>query len=168
MAAANPTKSTPRPRAAAARKPAAKPKPESIDAEVVDEESAPTPSETVDEQLDQDALRAELLADLPELLPAHRLRARARAGFDRLIMHATVGNVFRKDGMLSFDLNKPADVERYDAFLEFVAEIDEWAETIAIDPEAYADWSAGKDGEVFMALFMEYQRALGESRGSAN
>lgn len=165
MAAANPTKPTTR--KPAVRKPAA-PEAEVIEAEIVDEESAPTPSESVDEQLDQDALRAELLADMPELLPAHRLRARARAGFDRLMLHATVGKVFRKDGMLSFNLSKPADVERYDAFLEFVSQIDEWAETIAIDPEAYADWSAGKDGEVFMALFMEYQRALGESRGSAN
>lgn len=160
---------TPKPpaRKTAARKPA---KP-AVEATLEPDETdlaVPTPSEVLDEKLDQDALMAELLGDLPELTPAYRLRARQRAGFDRLKMHATVGGVFTGDGILTFDMTKPGDVKRYDAFLEFVAEIDEWAESIAYDQDAYAEWSAGKTGEHFMAIFMDYQVALGESRGSAS
>ena len=158
---------TPKPtaRKTTTRKPAAA---DAAAVDEVDEVDVASPSELVDERLDQDALRAELLGDMPELTPAYRLRARQRAGFDRLKMRATVGGVFSGDGMLTFDLTKPKDVDRYDAFLEFVAEIDEWAESIAVDPDAYAEWSAGKGGEHFMAIFMDYQVALGESRGSAN
>lgn len=124
------------------------------------------PSEIIDDQLENDATEADALAGLPELLPAHRFRARHRVNFQNLQLEALKSGVFGGDGALEFDTSTPEGIERYQALLDFIATVDEWAETIAIDADAYADWAAGKDYNSFIALFVKYQRELGESSRS--
>lgn len=59
-----------------------------------------------------------------------------------------------------------ADDPRMAQLLDVLADIDEFAESIAIDPEAYVEWSYGKGYEVFTALLSKYSSAVGESSAS--
>lgn len=127
---------------------------------------APKPSEAIDAQMERDALYEELLGDMPALLPPVRFRISHRHDFDNLSLEAAKSKAFDGDGELEFDMNKPEDIERFQALRRFVASIDLWAERIAEDPVAYAKWSEGKTEEHFMALFRKYQDALGESSSS--
>ncbi|WP_136057239.1 hypothetical protein [Microbacterium sp. K24] len=131
---------------------------------------APKPSEVVDAELEQAELFAELLADLPPMRPATRFRVRHRNDFANLVLDAAKSGAFAGEdsGPLEFDSAKPEDIERLQKLNEFVACIDEWAETIADDPEAYAEWSEGKTHDHFMALYITYRDALGESKSSAS
>lgn len=124
------------------------------------------PTDIIDDQLDTDATEAEALAGLPALVPAHRFRARHRVNFQNLQLEALKSGVFGGDGALNIDTSTPEGIEHYQALLDFIATVDEWAETIAIDADAYADWAAGKDYNTFIALFVKYQRELGESSRS--
>lgn len=129
---------------------------------------APKPSETVDAQIERDDLAEELLSELPELRPAYRFRLAHRNAFQNLSLDALKSGAFDGEGALEFDLSKPEDIERFQKLQKFVESIDEWAESIAIDPAAYAAWSEGKTEEHFMALFVSYRDALGESKSSAS
>lgn len=170
MAAATTTKNTPA-RAAGARSTKAKPapvvEPDAIEPDAAEEPTEQTPSQAVEERLDQAELRAELLDGMPSLRPAYRFRIRHRNDFNNVTLEAVKSGAFDRDS-LEFDLAIPADVEDFQKLQEFVATIDEWAESIADDPEAYAAWSEGKNEETFMALYVEYRNALGESRGSSS
>ena len=122
------------------------------------------PSDAIDEELEAKELRAELLADMPSLRPAHKFRLRHRNAFKNLTFEALKKGVF--EGDLNYDMSKPEDIERYQAMQSFVESIDEWAESVADDPDAYAEWAEGKTEETFIALFVTYREALGESSSS--
>jgi hypothetical protein len=130
----------------------------------------PKPSEVVDAEQEAAELRAELLGDMPVLRPPHRFRLGHRNAFTNLTLDAAKSGAFDGngdgDGMLEFDLTKPGDIERYQKFADFVASVDDWAETIAEDKDAYAEWSEGKTEEHFIALYMHYRDELGKSRSS--
>ena len=132
--------------------------------------TAPKPSEVIDAEMEQEALRRELLADMPALRAPHRFRLGHRNAFTNLTLDAAKSGAFDGngdgDGMLEFDMSNPADIERYQKFADFIASVDTWAETIAEDPEAYAAWSEGKTEETFVALYMQYRDALGKSSDS--
>jgi hypothetical protein len=170
-----PKKTTTR-RPAAASKPKAEPAPEPeevLEAEVVDEPDVDpademTPSERAEAIAARDEMIAELLDGLPALREPHEFRHRHRAEFERLQLFAMDSGAFDGDGSLTFDTRKAEERKRYDAYLEFISRVDEWAESIAVDPAAYTEWSQGLDSEPFMALFMKYRDALGESRRSAS
>lgn len=156
----------------AAKKPATRTRAaKSVENDVVEaeptEDAAPTPSELADQKIEREELRRELLADLPPLRPAYRFRLRHRNAFANLSLEAMKSGAFDRD-TLEYDLTDPADIEDFQKLQKFVESIDEWAEGIAEDPNAYAEWSEGKTEEHFMALFATYQAELGESRGSAN
>lgn len=69
--------------------------------------------------------------------------------------------VLKKDDATSIDLSD--DQEAMFAVMEFAEKVDEWAETnIAIDPEAYREWSEGKGHDVFFALINGYAGVLGK------
>jgi hypothetical protein len=140
---------TPAKKPAATR--AAKPKPE----------PTPTPSEAVDAAIEREELRRELLADLPALRPAYRFRLAHRNAFHNLSLEAIKSGAFDRDDM-AYDLSKPKDIEDFQKLQKFVESIDEWAESIAEDKDAYIAWSEGKDEETFMALFATYRADLGE------
>lgn len=129
----------------------------------------PKPSEVVDANMEQEELRRELLADMPALRPAYRFRLGHRNDFMNLSLDALKSGAFEGNGELEFDPeNKPEDIDRLQKLNNFVASIDTWAEGIAEDPAAYAEWAEGKTQEHFMALFVEYREALGESGSSAS
>lgn len=59
-----------------------------------------------------------------------------------------------------------ADDPRMPLMLDVLADVDEFAESIAVDKEAYVEWSLGKGYEVFSALLSRYASAVGESIAS--
>lgn len=126
----------------------------------------PKPSEIIDQEQEAAELRKELLADMPALRPARRFRLGHRNAFHDLSLEALKSGAF--EGDMEFNMDKPEDIERFQNLQKFVVSIDEWAESIADDPEAYALWSEGKTEEHFLALFAEYKDALGESQRSAS
>ena len=126
----------------------------------------PKPSEIIDAEQEAAELRKELLSDMPPLRPAHRFRLSHRNAFHDLSLEALKSGAF--EGDMNFNTDKPEDIERFQKLQKFVVSIDEWAESIADDPNAYALWSEGKSEEHFMALFADYKEALGESQRSAS
>ncbi|KJL39907.1 hypothetical protein [Microbacterium trichothecenolyticum] len=158
-----------KPAAPRTRKPAA-PKPAPVVDEVV--ETPPTPSEAADMVIEREELRRALLAELPELRPAHRFRLGHRNAFHNLSLEAMKSGAFDRE-TLDYDLTKPEDIEDFQKLQKFVESIDDWAESIAVDVDAYVEWServgnGDSAEETFMALFSTYQADLGESRGSGN
>jgi hypothetical protein len=59
-----------------------------------------------------------------------------------------------------------SDDPRMPLLLDVLADVDEFAESIATDSDAYVQWSLGKGYEVFTALLMRYASAVGESSAS--
>lgn len=100
---------------------------------------------------------AELLKDVPELKPAAKFRQRERS---RLLgISVALEPYIQDDGTVALD-----DPETKRAFLNYLADADEFFESIAVDRDAYIAWSEGlKNSEqVYGALLAEYQGALGE------
>jgi hypothetical protein len=122
-------------------------------------------------RLEQDAI----LADMPELVPPYRLRFRDKARFRSLLLDVAASGVFdgidagdTEGGELEVDKNSidPEMIDRVKHIDQMCGDIDEWAESVAIDRDAYIEWSRGKDYDVFFAILNRYQDALGESTGS--
>ena len=111
----------------------------------------------------------ELLADMPSLIPPAKLRIRQRNTIMKLAL--SLRDLMPDDGdeAVSVDLDldnlEGADLEK---LLDAMADIDDFAESIALDKTAYAEWSQGKDYEVFSALLSRYSSAVGESNSSAS
>jgi hypothetical protein len=108
----------------------------------------------------------ELLADLPELKSPGRLRLRQRNVIMAIALrlNAFVGDDDDSDEGLSLDENDP----RLPQLLDILAEIDEFAESIAVNREAYVEWAEGKDYDHFTALLQRYASAVGESTASSS
>ncbi|WP_413600851.1 hypothetical protein [Curtobacterium sp. Curtsp57] len=118
---------------------------------------------TEQEQL---ASLTELLARVgePELLPLPwRIRHRNRLR----ILAARLSELLDDDGKLTVDLDDVADVA---GALDFFGDVDDFFESVAANPNAYATWSATLDDpeQVLLALLAKYGRAVGESSTSAN
>lgn len=113
--------------------------------------------ESVNHTPDED----ELLAGLPELIPPTRLRPRMR---NKIMTMATkLSEYSKEDGTLDMS---PGD-DGFAAVLEVLADIDEFAESIASDPAAYIEWSMRSSYEQLGALLSRYASAVGESSGSS-
>lgn len=104
----------------------------------------------------------ELLEGMPELIPPHRLRIRQRNRVMRLLLDSG----FVTDGEVNIAPDE--GLERLDDVLGLAEAVDDFAESIAVDPEAYAQWSAGKDFDTFFAILARYSSAVGESTSSAS
>src|SRR5690606_13564389 len=103
--------------------------------------------ETAPEELDSAAASElehelnddEILADLPELRPPHRLRLRHRNRIMAAVFRAErKGLISEDDGENALDERNP---EQMEAMLEMLADIDEFAESIAVDKDAYVSWA---------------------------
>lgn len=114
------------------------------------------------EELERVLNEDELLADMPALREPHRLRLRHRNRFMRLLIQAEA------DGIIGADADEMADPEKMAKILDLLTEIDEFAQSIAVDQQAYEEWSIkhASDYEVFMAILSRYASAVGESNGS--
>lgn len=111
---------------------------------------------TAEEIREQELADAELLADLPELRPPHALRVRHK---NRLM---AVALRLQEKGVKYGTKNR--SVESQIAMLDAIADIDEFAESIAYDKEAYEEWAI-KNAEniaAFFAILSRYTATLGE------
>lgn len=131
--------------------------------EVVEVDAIPTDEELRESRAERD----EILAGMPELLPAARFRLRHKNAFAALKIQAVKSKAFEAVRALresTKDDDVIARLESYQTFNEFLAEIDEWAESIAVDPQAYADWATDlEDATIPMiSLFAKYSEELGE------
>lgn len=113
-------------------------------------------SKTQSKQDERQALE-ELTKNVPALKPASQFRQRERSKL--LGIAVRLEPFIQEDGTVSLEDNGAKL-----AMLEYVADADEFFESIAIDRDAYVAWSTGlKDSErVFGALLATYQEALGE------
>jgi hypothetical protein len=123
-------------------------KSEPIVDDVTEDVAVPASLEAHESGLSED----ELLADLPKLVEPTRLRIRQRNDLLTLVMGA---EEFSQDSSLDDTASKVA-------ILNMMADIDDWAESIAFDKEAYALWSEGQGYESFLALMNRYSVALGK------
>lgn len=111
----------------------------------------------------------ELLADMPALIPPAKLRIRQRNTIMKLAFRMRDVIPDSEDGAVSVDLDLDSlGDEELGKLLDAMADIDDFAESIAIDKAAYAEWAQGKDYEVFSALLSRYSSAVGESNSSAS
>jgi hypothetical protein len=121
------------------------------------EEVTVTETETIDEKstlevLDEKLRDDEVLADLPELKEPIKLRIRERNILLELVMRAD-------------QMSKAEDADEVStkmASLDLMAGIDEFAETIAVDKNAYIEWSEKQSYDAFLALLNRYSAALGK------
>ncbi len=116
-----------------------------VETETIDEKST---LEVLDEKLRDD----EVLADLPELKEPIKLRIRERNILLELVMRAD-------------QMSKAEDADEVStkmASLDLMAGIDEFAETIAVDKNAYIEWSEKQSYDAFLALLNRYSAALGK------
>lgn len=128
---------------------------------------------TAEEIKDVEIARDELLAGVPELRPAARFRLVHRHAFNELSLLAVKNDVnkffdrVREESTDPKNDSKAALIESMEGaqkFAEFVAEIDLWAESIAVDPAEYEKWalSLEEPATVLLLLYMKYQEDLGE------
>lgn len=120
--------------------------------------STPTAEEAHEANLEVD----ELLADMPELIAPERLRLRHRNRLMGIFLRADADGTLMGGGEVR-------DPKKLESMLNMLGEVDEFAESIALDKEAYAEWSIanGDNYNVFSALLQRYASAVGESAGSS-
>lgn len=104
----------------------------------------------------------ELLADLPTLTPPTKLRPRVRNKIMK--MAAKLSALAGDDGEINIEVGDA----NFDTMLDVLADVDEFAESIAIDLEAYVAWSEQSSYEQLSALLTRYASAVGESTSSSS
>lgn len=119
-----------------------------VEGEIV-EDAAASAEDVLETELDIE----ELLADLPELKPATRLRARDRNKVLAII-------AAREDLEAPGEESGTADMV---GLLDIAAEVDEFAESIAVDRDAYVAWAEGANYRQLLAILSRYGAAVGES-----
>jgi hypothetical protein len=107
---------------------------------------------------DAELAAEELLADMPELKPVHRLRIKERNRLMRLVLDS---EIFNQTGVTEADKDN-VDPTTLNSILSIVEGIDDFAESIARDPEQYVEWSEGKSWDTFLAILNRYSAALGK------
>lgn len=106
------------------------------------------------------------LADMPALYGPHELRIRERNRLMAIVvrLHALAND----DGELDVDME--ADSPEARELLDVIADADDFAESIAVDKDAYIAWARSPRAgyEQFTAILTRYGRAVGESSSSSN
>lgn len=131
---------------------------------------APKAEELHEQQLEQE----DLLADMPKLRPPHRLRLRHRNPLlDILLDSGLMDDVDEDDEAEEdeeLDFSNPEHRAKIKDFMRTAAAVDDWAESIAEDPVAYAAWAEehSDSPDVFLAILAIYANASGKSNGSAS
>ena len=104
----------------------------------------------------------ELLAGLPELIAPTKLRLRQRNKI--MAMANRLSALTDADGQINIEVGDPSFTE----LLDVLADVDDFAEAIAVDSSAYIEWSHTASYEQFGALLTRYASAVGESAASSN
>lgn len=132
---------------------------------------AKKPSDRKRSEHDVKLEEAELLADLPELKAANRLRPVYRNKVMRMLAELRTfagddGDTNDDEAAISLEVD-PDDPE-FATFLNLVEQIDQFAESIATDPDTYVAWAELASYEQFSAILTRYGRAVGESSSSSD
>lgn len=111
----------------------------------------------------------EILAGMPELKPPHRLRIRDRNKFMKLAlgMRSIIPDTGADDAAIEFDMDD-LDDEQLGKMLDIFAGVDDIAESIALNPEAYVAWAETASHDAFAAILSRYSSAVGESSSSSS
>lgn len=114
------------------------------------------------EEFDALAQEEALLSDLPPLKPVSEYRPRDRA---RITATAMQVERFTKAGVIDTD-----DPNQIAEIYNVLADFDELAESLALDPEAYVAWSQRHSAhlDVLFALLTRLSRAVGEVTASSD
>lgn len=103
----------------------------------------------------------EMLEGMPELRSPDRLRIRQKNALKAIgLRHAS--DIEKLQAVREKDA--PIDEELALALMDLAAEMDEFAESIAFDKDAYEEWSIKNADNipVFVALLNKYMTSLGE------
>ena len=118
--------------------------------------------ETVETSPTADSVEATLtleerLAGIPDLIPPHRLRVKHRNKIRSIFLNLERKGVFESEGV---EIRE----DRIEDFMAVIEDVDEFAESIAYDHEAYVDWASdnGNNVDAFAAILEHYMAALGE------
>jgi hypothetical protein len=107
------------------------------------------------------------LAGMPPLHPAGELRIRERNKVMAIAMR--LQSFADEDGQIEIDLDDPkVDPEKVQRLLDVMADADDFAESIAVDPDDYVVWARRASYAQFSAILTRYGRAVGELSGSSN
>jgi hypothetical protein len=129
-----------------------------------------------DEELDQqhadDLAEDEVLADMPTLVPPTKLRVRQRNKVMKLAIGLRSFVPEKPEGADGDEVEGELDLDslsddQLEKFLDVLADIDDFAESIAVDKEAYVAWSEGQDYDAFTAILGRYSSAVGKSSSSS-
>lgn len=121
-------------------------------------EKVAEPEVSAEDILENELRTEELLADLPELRPPHRLRLRHRNQIILVVARA------EESGAIDAISSGSTSLSSFTPVMNMLAEIDEFAESIAEDKEAYAEWAEknATNYDAFLAIMNRYSRAVGE------
>lgn len=129
---------------------------------------------TAEAILEAEIEKEDLLADLPPLREPHRLRLKHRNVLTTILMDSGLLDDDGEEGEdgedEKLDLRNPAHRDKIKDVLKLAEQVDEFAESIAVNPLEYAVWAEkhSNDVDVFLALLNVYANASGESAGSAS
>lgn len=118
--------------------------------------------------------QADLLADVKGILPKpERLRIRHQNAlmklqlelmpvFEELYERDEDGEIVRNEDGDALIAEGADRVSASVALADMAAQVDEWAETVALDKDAYQEWAGGKGADTFLALLSYYRGKSGE------
>ena len=119
------------------------------------------PEVTEEEVRDHELEQEDLLAGMPELRAPGRLRIRHKNRLKAIgIRHGKHLQALSAAQENDTDIPEEAAI----GLLDLAAEVEEFGESIAIDPAAYEEWAIkhADDVAVFVALLNRYMGAVGE------
>lgn len=120
-----------------------------------------SPIGTSERTRDTDLEQETLLLDMPRLKSPERLRIGEKNVLMNLVLDSDLMNrLSDTDGEMTPEETRSA--------LSLIAGVDEFAESIAENRDAYVKWAEGKDYDVFVAILTRYTSALGKSESSTN
>jgi len=125
-------------------------------------DGAKKPQDHLAPEAEPEATEDELLVELPELTAPTKLRLRQRNKI--MAMAGRLSSLTDDAGQISLEVGDPSFVK----LLDVLADVDDFAESIAVDAQAYVDWSHTASYEQFGALLTRYASAVGESGASSN
>lgn len=117
---------------------------------------------------DEKLAQADLLVDLPTLKPPHRLRLRQRNKLMGILLDSGLLDDTDENGDVDVDLSTEEGRSKVKNLMATAAAVDDFAESIADNPEEYELWAEGKQIDHFMAILGVYMSAAGESDGSTS
>lgn len=125
-------------------------------------------------ELETQMEQQDLLADIKGVLPApEKLRIRHQNTlvklqlelmpvFEKMYQRDEDGEVLRDSDGNALVAENSDKTEGFMALADMAAAVDEWAESVATDKDAYVEWAGGKSADYFLAILSYYRTTSGE------